>query len=360
MPGARPIGSPQLGGAALARRWYDTAAERAPWLYRSEIAGVAAAVIGLAALLAAILWLGQRQEPAPPPPTPIEITMADETAVQAAAEPSRQAPAQAEASEQGPGQQAAPAPVVQPEQQPAPPQPPAPVPAPPSRPAPAQRTPPRPAPEARPPPRPAPEAPAPRPVPRAQPRPKPTPAMPPAAPPRRAATPPAARPAPAAPARTAQPAARPANGASPGAAATRARASRLGSEIRLGQNDRLAPANAPAAQAQMTGPALQNIVSMIQRQVQPCANRQINPGPGASDIRVVLNLRLARDGSLIGQPRVAGHSGVDDDNRIYVTPVDRAAVAAFVGCAPLRGLPPELYDVPGGWSNVTLRYKLPG
>lgn len=358
MPGARPIGSPQLGGAALARRWYDAAAERAPWLYRSEVAGVAAALIGLAALLAAMLWLGQRQEPAPPPPTPIEITMADETAVQAAAEQSRQAPAQAEASEQGPSQQAAPAPVVQPEQQPAPPQPPAP--APPPRPAPAQRTPPRPAPEARTPPRPTPEAPTPRLVPRAQPRPKPAPAAPPAAPPRRTPTPPAARSAPAAPARTAQPAPRPGNGASPGAAATRARASRLGSEIRLGQSDRPAPANAPAAQAQMTGPALQNIVSMIQRQVQPCANRQINPGPGASEIRVVLNLRLARDGSLMGQPRVAGHSGVDDDNRIYVTPVDRAAIAAFVGCAPLRGLPPELYDVPGGWSNVTLRYKLPG
>ena len=36
------------------------------------------------------------------------------------------------------------------------------------------------------------------------------------------------------------------------------------------------------------------------------------------------------------------------------------AVAAFTGCSPLRGLPQELYDVPRGWNNFTMRYRLPG
>jgi hypothetical protein len=51
---------------------------------------------------------------------------------------------------------------------------------------------------------------------------------------------------------------------------------------------------------------------------------------------------------------------VDDDNRRYVDRVEDLAIATFVGCAPLRGLPAGLYAVPGGWRLFTLRYKLPG
>jgi hypothetical protein len=110
----------------------------------------------------------------------------------------------------------------------------------------------------------------------------------------------------------------------------------------------------------MGAQAAANIGSAIQRQIQPCANRQVNPGPGASRIRVTINLKLNRDGSLAARPRVVGHSGVDDENNRYVDRVDDLAIASFVGCAPLRGLPEELYDVQNGWSNFTLRYKLPG
>ena len=35
------------------------------------------------------------------------------------------------------------------------------------------------------------------------------------------------------------------------------------------------------------------------------------------------------------------------------------AIAAFSECSPLRGLPQDLYDVPRGWSNFTLNYRLP-
>ncbi len=110
----------------------------------------------------------------------------------------------------------------------------------------------------------------------------------------------------------------------------------------------------------MGAQAAADIGSAILRQVQPCANRQVTPGPGAERIRVAINLKLNRDGSLAARPRVVGHSGVDDDNSRYVARVDDLAIATFVGCAPLRGLPPELYEVQNGWSSFTLRYKLPG
>jgi hypothetical protein len=95
--------------------------------------------------------------------------------------------------------------------------------------------------------------------------------------------------------------------------------------------------------------------------VQPCADRQNNPGPGASRIVVTIRLQLNRDGTLNGRPVIAeAHGGVDDENRRYVDAIDRNAIATFMGCAPLRGLPPELYDVPRGWKTFSLRYKLPG
>jgi hypothetical protein len=103
-----------------------------------------------------------------------------------------------------------------------------------------------------------------------------------------------------------------------------------------------------------------NIGSAILRQVQPCANRQVTPGPGAERIRVTINLKLNRDGTLKSRPTISDHAGVDDDNRRYVARVDDLAIATFVGCSPLRGLPDDLYDVQNGWSNFSLRYKLPG
>ncbi|RZM06154.1 MAG: cell envelope biogenesis protein TolA, partial [Sphingomonas sp.] len=189
---------------------------------------------------------------------------------------------------------------------------------------------------------------------------KPTPARP---------QPAAAAPAKAAPARQpARAAATPArpsqargSGGSPTATAARPRGSRLGDDFLKGLSDRPSPSRAEAAPAAVMGAqAAANIGSAIQRQIQPCANRQVNPGPGASRIRVTINLKLNRDGSLAARPRVVGHSGVDDENNRYVDRVDDLAIASFVGCAPLRGLPEELYDVQNGWSNFTLRYKLPG
>jgi outer membrane biosynthesis protein TonB len=110
--------------------------------------------------------------------------------------------------------------------------------------------------------------------------------------------------------------------------------------------------------AVMSAAAATNIGSAIQRQVQPCADRQVSPGPGTDRIRAVVRLQLNRDGSLAAPPRIIGHNGVDEDNARYVGRVDDAVRAIFAGCSPLRGLPADLYDVKDGWKSFTLNYRL--
>jgi hypothetical protein len=122
-------------------------------------------------------------------------------------------------------------------------------------------------------------------------------------------------------------------------------------------NDPQRAAGTPGAV--MTAQASASIGQAIARQVQPCADRQVYPGPGAERIVTPISLRLNRDGSLIGRPRVGRQRGLDDENSRYAQRVADLAVNAFVSCAPLRGLPQELYDVPRGWSNFTMNYRLP-
>ncbi|HYI48280.1 MAG TPA: hypothetical protein VEX35_07445 [Allosphingosinicella sp.] len=122
-------------------------------------------------------------------------------------------------------------------------------------------------------------------------------------------------------------------------------------------NDPQRAAGTPGAV--MSTAAAASIGQAIQRQVQPCANRQVYPGPGAERIVTPITLRLNRDGSLQGRPRVGRQRGLDDENSRYAQRVADLAVNAFVSCAPLRGLPQELYDVPRGWSNFTMNYRLP-
>ena len=45
----------------------------------------------------------------------------------------------------------------------------------------------------------------------------------------------------------------------------------------------------------------------------------------------------------------------------YEERVKDLAVATFVGCAPLVGLPPELYETESGkgWSDFIMNYNLP-
>ncbi len=111
--------------------------------------------------------------------------------------------------------------------------------------------------------------------------------------------------------------------------------------------------------ATMSAQAAADIGQAIARQVQPCADRQVYPGPGSERIATRITLRLNRNGSLAARPVVGSQTGLDDENRRYAQRVADIAIAAFTGCSPLRGLPQELYDVPRGWSNFTMIYRLP-
>ncbi|MCY7338917.1 MAG: hypothetical protein LH465_03035 [Sphingomonas bacterium] len=140
------------------------------------------------------------------------------------------------------------------------------------------------------------------------------------------------------------------------------RASRIGDDFLKGIDE--APARAASAKpaaATVSASAMAGIVSAIRRQVQPCADRQVSPGPGASRIRVRMRLQLLPNGRLRRSPQVIGTSGVDDENGRYEERVKDLAVATFVGCAPLAGLPPELYETASGkgWSDFIMNYNLP-
>ena len=138
------------------------------------------------------------------------------------------------------------------------------------------------------------------------------------------------------------------------------RVSRIGDDFLKGIAD--APASeAPAkpAAARFDARAKASVASLFQRLVQPCANTKINPGEGANRIRVTVNLRIRRNGSLAGAS-VVRVSGVDDENERYEERVRDLATAVYRECSPFSGLPTDLYRTPdGGWSNINLTYKLP-
>lgn len=295
---------------------------------RSDKIGVGVAVAGHAVLFG-LLSVGLLSAPKPdvPKETPVDISLADDVALEQQAPPATEAPAQSTAPEPGPPEEAAPPAPAEPEPEPEPkPKPPVRQPEP---------------------------APAPKPVAKAPPKPDKKPVEKPEkakAPPTKTAAPPAK-----VPAKTSG------TGANPASPKREAGGFKLSAETLKG------PATKPSETksqtpvgATMNAQAAADIGSAIKRQVQPCADRQTNPGPGASRIVVTIRLQINRDGSLVGRPTITGHSGVDDENSRYVDAIDRNAIATFMGCAPLRGLPPELYDVPRGWKTFSLRYKLPG
>ncbi len=263
--------------------------------------------------------------PPPPPVVPMDVTIADDVGLKAGAPNTTIDPAESKAPDIGNPEDSAPPAPAEDKAEPAPPKP-QPEAAPPSKPAPVAKPEPK---------KPAP--PAPKPAPKAQPK-----------------------PAVAAPAK---PAVKPGKGTGSTANAIKpkARGLNFGSDYFKGASSKPSPATGTAPKsATMSQQAAMDIGQKIKQQVQPCANRQVNPGPGAERIRVTIRLKINRDGTLASKPVIVGHDGVDDDNRRYQRQVDDRAIATFMGCQPLRGLPPELYDVPNGWSDFSLRYKLPG
>ena len=307
---------------------------------RAEATGFGIAFAGHAALLA-ILSLGLATATHKPlPQEPMEVSFVEEVGLKSAVtEMSEEAPAPSVAPVAGPPEEASPAPEPVPTPSAPLPPPPKPVEAPPQpriQPTPQPRLAPKPIPA-----KPAPH-PAPAPAPKAAPQ--PAPAKP---------APQPARPAPSA--TRAKPAA-PAAGS-----AEQTRGSRLGKDFLKGLGSDPTPSTSQKPTGAVLSPiALAGIKSAITRQIQPCADRQVNPGPGANEIIVTLNLRLNPDGSLASRPTMVRTAGVNDGNSRYEKRVIDLAVAAYTGCSPLRNLPEDYYRTPnGGWSNINMNYKLP-
>lgn len=166
-------------------------------------------------------------------------------------------------------------------------------------------------------------------------------------PPQPAPTPaPVVKPAPAKPATPAKPA---------------PRVSRIGDDFLKGiADDKLAPRAGPAkpAAATFSATARASVGQAILRQVQPCADRQPYIGEGANQVRLTINLKLARNGRLIRPPVVLRTSGDPDLRAKYGELLEDQVRRIFADCSPLR-LPAELYDTPtGGWNDFTFTYRV--
>ncbi len=319
---------------------------------RSEKVGLGVAIAGHAALLA-LLSLGlvhaRKPEPVKPQPT-IDVSLVKEVGLEAAAPSANEPPAPSVAPDQGLPEDAAP-PEPAPEEptpQKAQPRPAQPQPAPKPQPKPA-------------PPEPAAAKPAVRPEPKPQPKAK--------AKPEAKSTPSAkSSPAKAAAAKSDAKSASKASstqasakgsGSNVDAKSSRPRGSRLGADFLKGLSDKPSTSKSETPRAaKIDARALAGIRDAIARQIQPCADRQVDPGPGANRIVTVLNLRLNEDGTLSATPRVVRQSGVSDENSRYARRVIDLGVAAFKGCSPLK-LPAEFYSTPGGgWNNINYNWQL--
>jgi outer membrane biosynthesis protein TonB len=326
---------------------------------RSEGVGLGVALLGHV-LLFGLLSVGFLSTPNPVKlnPTPVEVSLVDEVGLEAAAPQSTVAPAQSVAPELGPPEDAAPpepAPDVAPDPVPPAPQP---EPAPQPRPEPPKPQPkPEPAkptkPAEKPKPKPAPAKPAP-----AEPKAKPAPTKP-AAP---ASSSKATKPSPPKPAAAAKPATKPAADKGSGSDQSPRRrpgGSRLGPDFLKGIADTPSTSTSQVPRAAtISATALAGITDAIRRQIQPCADRQVNPGPGANEIVTVLNLRFNPDGTLAATPRMVRQAGVTPENERYSQRVADLGIAALKGCSPLK-LPAQYYETAnGGWSNINYNWQL--
>ena len=138
------------------------------------------------------------------------------------------------------------------------------------------------------------------------------------------------------------------------------RASRIGDDFLKGIGEAPSRSNAPPKPAAPTfsAQARASVGSAILRQVQPCADRQPYIGEGANQVRLRVNLKLARSGRLIRPPTILGLSGDPDLRSKYGDLLEDQVRRIFAECTPLR-LPAELYDTAdGGWNDFTFTYRV--
>jgi outer membrane biosynthesis protein TonB len=319
---------------------------------RAEKIGLGVAVVGHAVLFG-LLSVGFLATPNPVKfqQQPVEVSLVKDVGLEATAPQAVEPPAQSVAPEQGSPEEAAPPAEPEPASEPKP-----------VAPTPLAKAQPAPAPAPEPKPALAKSAPAPKPVPKPVAKPAPAkPAPKPAAPTKSAAKSPAAGPAKTTPKPAAASSVSAAKGSGSSATATaqRPRGSRLGNDFLKGLTSDPSPSRSEAPRAaRIDARALTGIQDAISRQIQPCADRQIDPGPGANRIVTVLNLRLNENGTLAATPTMVRQSGINDENERYARRVVDLGIAAFKGCSPLR-LPAEFYSTPGGgWNNINYTWQL--
>ena len=271
---------------------------------------------------------------------PMEVSMVDEVALQSTAPQISTAP---------------PPPSIAPEPEPAP----EPVPAPP-QPAPPQPAPPKPQPQPAPPKavaKPAPEKPAPAKKEVAKAKPKPAPEKPvPAA----KSTPAKPTPAKTAPAKadakpaataSAKPSAKPATKADAPARASgqgkadKPKGSLLGNDFLKGIDTSAdAPRRPPAPEpAAAMGPAQKSALDAeLRRQLKP--HWRPPSGADADQLVTLLEVRLDRNGAVIGTPQIIDQLGVTASNRPQAQLHAERAIQAVKLASPFRNMPPEFYD----------------
>jgi outer membrane biosynthesis protein TonB len=268
---------------------------------RAERTGLGVAIVGHAALFG-LLSVGFLATPNPLDlkQKPIEVTLADEVALESTAPvASQEEPAAKLAEEEGPVEPTPPPePVPTPAPKPVPrpaPTPPAPAPKPTPRPVPAKPAPPKPAP-----PKPAPAKPAP------------------------------AKPAPAKPQPAAKPQTKPARPTG-----------RLAGLVD-GLTDRPTQSRVTTPPAAVAGPAVQaSLAAEIRRQLKP--HWRAPTGADSDQLRTIVEVRLSSDGEIVGEPRVIGQTGVTDGNSSQADLHKERAIKAVKLAAPFK-LPPEFYD----------------
>ncbi|HEX7876396.1 MAG TPA: cell envelope biogenesis protein TolA [Sphingobium sp.] len=250
---------------------------------------------------------------------PMDVSLVDEVDLKSMApQVSTQPPPPSVAPEEGPTQDAAPAP------EPAPVPEPEPTPAPP----PPKAAPPKKAvPKAAPKPKPAPEKPAPKPK-LTPPKPKPAAAAP--APPQQKAKP--------------KPKADSTARASGQGKAEKPKGSLLGKDFLKGIDTNAdAPRKPAPPPAAAMGPAQK---AALDRLIGDQIYRYLNL-PSGADVELLvafLDVKLDRNGRVIGTPEVIDVQGANASNRPQVSIYKERAVQAVLRASPFKGLPPEYYE----------------
>jgi len=152
-----------------------------------------------------------------------------------------------------------------------------------------------------------------------------------------------------------KPAPKPAAEAKPKPSPEKKDATRSRGSLKLNTSDWMrsdSPSEAKAKSgvpAASVGPAQQSaLAAEIRRQVKPYWKAPT--GADAELLRTTLLVKLARDGSLVGEPEIVNTAGVTDSNRTQVRLHQEQAIKAVRLAAPFR-LPPDLYE---GWKSFTV------